>query len=221
MEVNNNTEYKKLEQILKLQMITSMFKQSTSGNSTAFYIVMESLLRAMQDSEGNIDLDKLGLGEVGLRNLGYGGKERVEKAYRDVKNSTSSGNTSIDEAVEKASRKYGVDKKIIMAVIKQESSFNPNAVSSAGAQGLMQLMPGTAAGLGVKDAFDIEQNVDGGTKYLRNLLDMFGNCKEMALAGYNAGPNAVKRRGMRNKNELYKMPTETRDYVNKVMKYYG
>ena len=97
--------------------------------------------------------------------------------------------------VNEASEKYGVDKRLIYAVIEQESGGNASAVSSAGAQGLMQLMPATARGLGVSDAFDPKQNIMGGTKYLSQLLDKYGGDVETALAAYNGGPGNVSRYG--------------------------
>ena len=217
MNVDNN---KNAEKLLQFQMMTQIFKEAV-GNSDSFSLIMESLTNAMTDSDGNIDLSKLGLGTDDLSNLGYGAGQRLSSVYKDVSSDVNSGNVSIDDAADKASKKYGVDKSLIMAVIKQESDFNPKATSNAGAMGLMQLMPGTAKELGVSDAYNVEQNVDGGTKYLKGLLDMYGNTKELALAAYNAGPGALQNRGVKATGDISKLSHETTDYVQKVMKYYG
>lgn len=95
--------------------------------------------------------------------------------------------------VEAAAARYHVPVALIDAVIQHESGFDPHATSSAGAQGLMQLMPGTAAGLGVTNAYDPAQNIDGGAKYLREQLDTFGGNVSLALAAYDAGAAAVER----------------------------
>ena len=99
----------------------------------------------------------------------------------------------ITSMIDDTSAKYGVDAKLIKALVKQESGFNPTAKSKAGALGLMQLMPSTAKGLGVKDPLDAKQNIEGGVKYVKSLLNRFDGNIILALAAYNAGPNAVKK----------------------------
>jgi soluble lytic murein transglycosylase-like protein len=94
-----------------------------------------------------------------------------------------------------AAKKHGIDPALLAGLVKQESGFNPNAGSPAGARGLTQLMPGTAAGLGVTNVLDPLQSLDGGAKYLRQQLDAFGGDVTRALAAYNAGPGSVQRYG--------------------------
>jgi hypothetical protein len=114
------------------------------------------------------------------------------------------------ELISRASTRYDLDPNLLTAVIRAESGGDPDAVSPAGAKGLMQLIDSTAADMGVKDAFNPEENIEGGAKYLRLLLDMFGDLKK-ALAAYNSGPATVKKYGG--------IPPyrETRNYVERVM----
>ena len=127
---------------------------------------------------------------------------------------TEASRAEIENLINKYAEKNGLDSDFVKAVINQESGFNPNATSRCGAMGLMQLMPSTAEGLGVTNAYDAEQNIMGGTKYLKGLMDRFDNNKSLALAAYNAGPNAVKKYGG--------IPpyAETQNYVKKVLSNY-
>jgi soluble lytic murein transglycosylase-like protein len=115
------------------------------------------------------------------------------------------------EQINAAARQYGIDPALLKGLIRQESNFNPNARSAAGAAGLCQLMPGTAAALGCSNPLDPAQAIDAGARYLRQQLDAFGGDPRKALAAYNAGPGAVKRYGG--------VPPygETQNYVRSVM----
>ena len=114
--------------------------------------------------------------------------------------------------IEVTAARYGVDRNLVDAVAWQESRYNPRAISTAGAMGVMQLMPGTAQQLGVRNPHDVEQNVAGGTAYLRQQLERFGNNVPLALAAYNAGPGAVLKYGG--------IPPyrETQNYVRQIMR---
>lgn len=128
--------------------------------------------------------------------------------------------TDYEELIQTASTKYGVPVDLIKAVIDTESSFNPNVVSSAGAKGLMQLMDGTANGLGVSDPFDPAQSIDGGVRYLSYQLKRFDGQEKMALAAYNAGPGRVNKLGVNSDQELMEklsqLPEETQAYILKI-----
>lgn len=128
--------------------------------------------------------------------------------------------TDYDDLIQQASQKYGVSEGLIKAVIDTESTFNPHAVSSAGAKGLMQLMDGTAEGLGVSNPFDPAQNIDAGTRYLSYQLKRFNGQENMALAAYNAGPNRLQKLGVSTDGELMshinQLPLETRNYIRKI-----
>ena len=125
------------------------------------------------------------------------------------------GAANYKNEIAKAASTYNLPEKLIASVMKQESNFNPNATSSAGAKGLMQLMPQTAKFLGITNSEDPEQNIMGGAKYFRQMLDKFDNNLPLALAAYNAGPgNVMKYNGI----PPFK---ETQNYVKNVMNYYN
>lgn len=119
-----------------------------------------------------------------------------------------------DLAIRKSAERYSVDYALVKAVIKAESNFDPLAISRAGAKGLMQLMPGTANALGVNDSFHPEENIHGGVRYLRYLLDLFKGDLRLALAAYNAGENVVLRY---NGIPPYQ---ETQTYIQRVLRYF-
>ncbi|KOY82426.1 lytic transglycosylase domain-containing protein [Lysinibacillus macroides] len=187
----------------QLGQLTSLSDQNTlesllyKGSNAVF--IPESVKQALANSHINTKLDSYVSGDV----IG-------STAYAN----TLAGANQYAAIIEKAAATYHVPAKLIAAVIKQESNFNPTVVSRAGAQGLMQLMPKTAQYLGVTNAFDPEQNIMAGANYLRQMLDKFNNDPTLALAAYNAGASRVTKYGG--------IPPfkETQNYVKKVMNYF-
>jgi soluble lytic murein transglycosylase-like protein len=138
------------------------------------------------------------------------------KAVSETSSSTYSPTSSqgnFADLINEAAQRYGVNPQLVQAVIKAESNFNPSAVSSAGALGLMQLMPATASSLGVSDPLNPAQNIDGGVHFLSQLMSHYNGNVKLALAAYNAGPGAVDR--------YQDVPPyqETQLYVNRIMSY--
>lgn len=183
------------------------------------------LARALEDMEKNVKADwkemLFSLLLVGL--LAPGGGElwylawavlnafKTQSAVPRKGASNLSQDTGLEQLIADVARRYGLEPALLKAVVKVESNFNPLARSPAGAQGLMQLMPETAAALGVKNPWDPKENLEGGARYLKYLLDRYGGNLALALAAYNAGPGAVER---------YKgIPPyrETQEYIQKVL----
>jgi soluble lytic murein transglycosylase-like protein len=167
---------------------------------------------AQRVEEGLVYLSLKDGGEIGVPAVSLRGlvpDEVVEEVA-----AAPAGSGELRELATAVARRHGLDPGLVLAVVSVESAFRPEAVSRKGAQGLMQLMPATAASLGVKDAFDPVDNLDGGSRHLGSLLTLYGGDLVSALAAYNAGAGAVARHGG--------VPPyrETRAYVKKVLERY-
>lgn len=191
------------------------------GESSIFDTLLSQYMTmgANMDTSGLASsMASLGLGDniippiAGLDSLLYTAMQQSD---------ASASSTEYDAYINEAAAKYGIDPSLIRAVIQTESSYNSNAVSSAGAKGLMQLMDGTARSLGVYNSFDPAQNIEGGTRYLASLLDKYNGNEAVALAAYNAGPGRVDRLQISTNEQLHQLasslPVETQRYVAKVL----
>lgn len=186
-----------------------------NSNSSAFDLIMVSLLKAVANKNEIADSISNNItNDLDTKNLSHN-TSKIESSINDI-----NINNRIDKAIDDASKKYNIDENLIRSIIKVESNFNPNVVSSAGAKGLMQLMPQNCKALGVTDPFDIEQNIDAGTRHIKEYIDKYNGNIEMGLMAYNGGPTRMAKRGVTSPEHIYKMPKETQNYVPKVMKYY-
>jgi soluble lytic murein transglycosylase-like protein len=201
---------------------SSVKNAPVSGSSSAVFSAMLQEGTVQLDSTKNLSAsaalsDMASASPLNWQNLGAADEGSFGSISGEI---TETKPTDYEQLIQTASAKYGVPVDLIKAVIDTESSFNPNVVSSAGAKGLMQLMDGTANGLGVSDPFDPAQSIDGGVRYLSYQLKRFGGEEKMALAAYNAGPGRVTKLGVGNDEELManlsQLPKETQAYIYKI-----
>lgn len=234
IESTQAKQKEQLEQVLRMQMMRKMLKEAL-GDGMEFELVYQAMLDSVTNTKNNSSQDALkamitgsntntsniNLSDIkSLLNNGANYNSMINRVSTATYNGNDSEKSRIYSAVNEASKKYGIDSNLILSVIEAESNFDVNAVSSVGAQGLMQVMPSNLKAMGVVNGYDIYENINAGTSLLKQYLDMYNGNMEMGLMAYNAGPGTIKNRGVSSPSELYKMPSETRNYVTKVMNSY-
>ncbi|MFD1414068.1 lytic transglycosylase domain-containing protein [Oceanobacillus jeddahense] len=210
MEINSNQQTNPLDMLTSSPSSAGSIEESTGfGGKTFQQLLLERIReaeeRTAQDFGSNIQRSGLTSSPAA---------QAISPVQTASSLSVNENGSNYQNIVQEMANKYNVSEQLINAVIQQESNFNPNARSHAGAQGLMQLMPGTAAGLGVTNSYDPRQNIEGGTKYLSQMLNKYNGNTELALAAYNAGPGNV------DKYQGVPPFKETTAYVSKIMNTY-
>lgn len=200
----------------QFDMLSSAFN-NISGENNAFNVPNVREVENKQDFQQILNAKEL-IQEAQDDNIQSDESYINLNRYQGVTNNSRLGNITdrvkINKLIDEYSQKYGLDSDFVKAVVKQESGFNEKATSKCGAMGLMQLMPGTAKALNVNDPYNARDNIEGGVKYLKGLMDRFDGDMKLALAAYNAGPNAVKKyNGIPPYNE-------TQNYVKNIMSMY-